>query len=259
MYDFSCRMFWHRRIFNVRPTRRTKQQMKILVIIPAYNESENIENLINSIREQCPDADYLVVNDCSKDNTEQILQRTDANYMNNPVNLGIGGTVQGGYVYALKNGYDIAVQVDGDGQHDISYLQKMVGPIERDEADIVIGSRFIERQGFQSSAGRRFGINFLSGLIKLCTGIRVRDVTSGFRAVNRKFIEIYANDYPQDYPEPEAIVAGVMYGGRIKEIPVKMKERVGGISSINLWKSFYYMIKVSLAIIICRISFGIRR
>lgn len=233
--------------------------MKVLIIIPAYNEEENIESLINDIYERCPYADYLVVNDCSKDNTEEILQRTGANYMSNPVNLGIGGTVQGGYVYALKNGYDIAVQVDGDGQHDISYLGKMVEPIEKGEADIVIGSRFIEKQGFQSSAGRRFGINFLSGLIRFCTGIQIKDVTSGFRAVNRKFIEIYAHSYPQDYPEPEAIVAGVMQGGRIKEVPVIMRERAGGTSSINIWRSVYYMIKVSLAIIICRISFGFRR
>ncbi len=233
--------------------------MKVLIIIPAYNEAENLEHLINDIKELCPFADYLVVNDCSKDDSEMILQRIDANYMNNPVNLGIGGTVQGGYVFALKNGYDIAIQVDGDGQHDISYLKNMIEPIEKDEADIVIGSRFIEKQGFQSSASRRLGINFLSGLIKLCTGVKVKDVTSGFRAVNRKFIKIYANDYPQDYPEPEAIVAGVMQGGRIKEIPVMMKERAGGTSSINLWRSAYYMLKVSLAIIVCRISFKVRR
>lgn len=230
--------------------------MKVLIIIPAYNEAENIEKLIDNIKELCPFADYLVVNDCSKDDTEEILHRIGVNYMCNPVNLGIGGTVQGGYVYALKNGYDIAIQVDGDGQHDISYLKDMIEPIEKGEADIVIGSRFIEKQGFQSSAGRRFGINFLSSLIKLCTGIQIKDVTSGFRAVNRKFIKIYADDYPQDYPEPEAIVAGVMHGGVIKEIPVMMKERAGGKSSINIWKSVYYMIKVSLAIIICRISFG---
>lgn len=235
------------------------EKMKILIIIPAYNEAENIQNIINSINELGSYVDYLVVNDCSKDSTEELLQKTGANYMSNPVNLGIGGTVQGGYVYALRNGYDIAVQVDGDGQHDIQYLKKMVEPIEKGEADIVIGSRFIERQGFQSSAGRRFGINFLSGLIRFCTGIRVRDVTSGFRAVNRKFIKIYANSYPQDYPEPEAIVAGVMQGGRIKEVPVIMRERAGGTSSINIWRSVYYMIKVSLAIIICRISFGFRR
>lgn len=230
--------------------------MKVLIIIPAYNESENIEKLIDDIKKLCPFADYLVVNDCSQDDTEEILHRINATYMCNPVNLGIGGTVQGGYVYALKNGYDIAIQVDGDGQHDISYLKDMIEPIEKGEADIVIGSRFIEKQGFQSSAGRRFGINFLSRLIKLCTAIQIKDVTSGFRAVNHKFIKIYADDYPQDYPEPEAIVAGVMHGGVIKEIPVMMKERTGGASSINLRKSVYYMIKVSLAIIICRISFG---
>lgn len=241
------------------PIGRSGQRMKILVIIPAYNEAENIESLINNINELCPYVDYLVVNDCSEDDTEEILHRIGASYMSNPVNLGIGGTVQGGYVYANKMGYDIAIQVDGDGQHDISYLKNLIEPIENEEADIVIGSRFIEKQGFQSSAGRRFGISFLSELIKVCTGIKVKDVTSGFRAVNREFIKIYANDYPQDYPEPEAIVAGVMYGGRIKEIPVKMRERAGGTSSINLWKSVYYMIKVSLAIIIRRISFGIRR
>ncbi len=233
--------------------------MKILIIIPAYNEADNIEVLLNRIKELCPFADYLVVNDCSNDNSETILQSIGANYMSNPVNLGIGGTVQGGYVYAMKNGYEIAVQVDGDGQHDIAYLREMTKPIENGQADIVIGSRFIEKQGFQSSASRRFGINFLSHLIKVCTGVRVKDVTSGFRAVNRKFIEIYAKDYPQDYPEPEAIVTAVMHGGTIKEIPVMMKERAGGISSINLWKSVYYMIKVSLAIIVCRIGFGRRR
>lgn len=230
--------------------------MKVLIIIPAYNEAETIKGLIDNINKLCPFADYLVINDCSKDDTEYILQDINANYMSNPVNLGIGGTVQGGYIYALKNGYDIAIQVDGDGQHDISYLKDMIQPIEKGNADIVIGSRFIEKKGFQSSAGRRFGINFLSYLIKFCTGIKVKDVTSGFRAVNRKFIEIYAKDYPQDYPEPEAIVAGVMRGGRIKEIPVIMKERSGGASSIHSWKSAYYMVKVSLAIIICRISLG---
>lgn len=230
--------------------------MNVLIIIPAYNEAENIKDLINNINELCPFADYLVVNDCSKDDTEYILNNINANYMSNPVNLGIGGTVQSGYIYALKNGYDIAIQVDGDGQHDIAYIKAMIEPIETHKADIVIGSRFIEKKGFQSSAGRRFGINFLSNLIKVCTGIKVKDVTSGFRAVNRKFIEIYAWDYPQDYPEPEAIVTGVMQGGRIKEIPVVMKDRNGGTSSIHSWKSAYYMIKVSLAIIIRRISLG---
>ncbi len=233
--------------------------MKVLIIIPAFNEAESIESLIEDISKTCPFADYIVINDGSEDNSEELLKNIEANYISNPVNLGIGGTVQVGYMYALKNGYDIAIQIDGDGQHDISYLEKLIGPIKSGEADIVIGSRFIEKEGFQSSVARRIGINFLSILIRTCTGIKIRDVTSGFRAVNRKFIEIYAADYPQDYPEPEAIVAAVMYGGRIKEIPVIMNERVNGISSINIWKSIYYMIKVSMAIIICRISFGMRR
>lgn len=233
--------------------------MKILIIIPAYNEEKNIEKLIDEVSKISSFADYLVINDCSIDDSEDVLQKLDACYMCNAVNLGIGGTVQAGYMYALKNNYDIAVQVDGDGQHNISYLEKLIEPIEKGSADIVIGSRFIEKEGFQSSTFRRIGINFLSFLIWICTGVRIRDVTSGFRVINRKFIEIYARDYPQDYPEPEAIVAAVMHKGIIKEVPVIMNERSGGTSSINLWKSIYYMIKVSLAIIICRIGFGIRR
>lgn len=135
----------------------------------------------------------------------------------------------------------------------------MVRMLKNDEADIVIGSRFVKKQGFQSSGSRRFGIRILSGLIRLCTGVRVNDVTSGFRAVNRKFIDIYCEDYPNDYPEPEAIVTAVMHGGRVKEIPVIMNERQGGESSIKFWNSIYYMIKVTLAILVRRIGYGIRR
>lgn len=131
--------------------------------------------------------------------------------------------------------------------------------MEKDEADIVIGFRFIDKEGFQSSVARRAGIRILSVLIFVCTGCRVKDVTSGFRAVNKKFIDIYVKNYPMDYPEPEAIVSAVMYGGRIKEQPVIMHEREKGNSSINLLKSVYYMIKVTLAIIVCKISFGVRR
>lgn len=233
--------------------------MKILLIIPVYNEKENIETLIRSIHSNCPECDYLIVNDCSTDNTVSVLRRIDANYTDAAVNLGIGGAVQTGYRFALQNDYDIAVQVDGDGQHDVSYITDLIKPIVDGKADICIGSRFINKEGFQSSSSRRFGINFLSGLIHICSGKKIKDVTSGFRAVNRRFIEIYAKDYSQDYPEPEAIVAAIMHGGRIEEIPVIMKERENGTSSINLWKSVYYMIKVSLAVLICRISYGIGR
>lgn len=228
--------------------------MKTLIIIPAYNEEASIETVIQQLLVDCSDVDYIVINDCSKDNTLNVLNQCKASYVNLPLNLGIGGGVQTGYKYALQNGYDIAVQIDGDGQHDTSFLKKILEPIEKGEADIVIGSRFIDKQGFQSSGMRRAGIRFLSSLIKLCCGIRVQDVTSGFRAVNRRFIELYARDYPVDYPEPEAIVQAAMKGARIFEIPVVMKERESGSSSISSWNSVYYMIKVSLAIILCRLS-----
>lgn len=228
--------------------------MKILVIIPAYNEQDSIINVINKLKKDCPRADYVVVNDCSKDNTLNILKDNEASFVSLPINLGIGGGVQTGYKYALENGYDIAIQIDGDGQHDTEYLEKVIEPLEDGRADIAIGSRFIDKQGFQSSGMRRAGIKFLSALIKICCGTKVHDVTSGFRAVNRKYIEMYAHEYPTDYPEPEAIVQASVDGARIIEVPVIMKERETGQSSIYAWKSIYYMIKVSLSIILCRIS-----
>lgn len=232
---------------------------KVLIIIPAYNESQNIEMVVDNIVENYPQYDYVVVNDGSRDNTREVCRKRKYNYINLSINLGIGGAVQTGYKYARDKGYDVAVQIDGDGQHDIAFLEEMLPILERDEADIVIGSRFIKKDGFQSSAMRRFGINFLSGLIFICTGKHIKDVTSGFRAVNKWFINYYADNYPIDYPEPEAIIAAIMNQGRVKEHPVIMKERAGGTSSIKLFGSVYYMIKVTLAILICRISFGVRR
>lgn len=232
---------------------------KVLIIIPAYNESENIEKVVDHIVTNYPMYDYVVVNDGSRDDTRDICRRRGYNYLNLSINLGIGGAVQTGYKYARDMGYEAAVQIDGDGQHDIFYLEKMLNFMKEKEADIVIGSRFIEKEGFQSSTARRTGIVILSTLVYLCTGCRVKDITSGFRLVNKKFIHIYAENYPNDYPEPEAIVSAVMHGGKILEYPVIMKERLGGKSSINFIKSVYYMIKVTLAIVICRISFGFRR
>ena len=229
--------------------------MKVLIIIPAYNEAENICKVVDNIVRNFPQYDYVVINDASTDSMGEILQKKSYCYLDQPINLGIGGTVQNGYQYARDNGYDVAVQLDGDGQHDVKYLETMLQKIENDEADIVIGSRFLEKEGFQSSFLRRTGIAILSMIIKLCTWKRIKDVTSGFRAVNRRFINIYA----KDYPEPEAIVAAIMHRGRIVEVPVIMNERVHGESSINFPKSVYYMIKVVLALFICRISFGFRR
>lgn len=232
---------------------------KILLIIPAYNEEENIESVVNNLIQNYPQYDYVVINDGSQDCTEEICMRNHYNLLSLSINLGIGGAVQTGYRYALRNHYDIAIQLDGDGQHDIAYVEKLVQPILDGKADITIGSRFIEKLGFQSSATRRMGISFLSGWIHILCFHKVKDVTSGFRAVNQKFIKIYAENYPSDYPEPEAIVAAIMHRGIIEEVPVIMKERMAGSSSINLKKSIYYMIKVTLAILVCRISFGIRR
>lgn len=236
-----------------------KNKKKVLIIIPAYNESQSIKNVVGYMTREAPQYDYLIVNDGSTDNTLSICEQQHYQYLDLPINLGIGGAVQAGYVYARKNGYDIAVQVDGDGQHDIAYLEKMLEPLLKGEADIVIGSRFLEKEGFQSSHTRRVGIGILSFLIRLTTGKKIMDVTSGFRAVNRRFIEIYAKDYPTDYPEPEAIVTAIMHRGRVLEVPVQMRARESGTSSITFRKSIYYMIKVTLAILVCRLSYGVRR
>ena len=233
--------------------------MRILIIIPAYNEAEGIEKVVDNIIQNFPQYDYVVINDGSRDATREVCRKKGYEYLNLSINLGIGAAVQTGYKYAQDKGYDVAVQIDGDGQHDIGHLEEMLSVLEKGEADIVIGSRFLEREGFQSSLARRTGIKFLSMLIFLCTGRMIKDVTSGFRVVNKKFIDIYAKNYPMDYPEPEAIVSAVMHGGRIVEKPVIMRERENGTSSINMHRSIYYMIKVTLAIMICRISFGVRR
>lgn len=232
---------------------------KVLIIIPAYNEEENIVKVVDNLISNYPQYDYVVVNDGSSDRTRDVCKARGYEYLNLSINLGIGGAVQTGYKYAKSRGYKVAVQIDGDGQHDISYLEKMLPILESGEADIVIGSRFIDNEGFQSSFLRRRGIHFLSGLIWVCTGKKIKDVTSGFRAVNKKFIDIYAKYYPTDYPEPEAIISAIMNRGKIKEIPVVMQERISGDSSINFLRSVYYMVKVTLAIFVCRISYGIRR
>lgn len=229
--------------------------MKVLVIIPAYNEEENIQSVVKNLEAASPGVDYIIVNDCSRDTTEEICRNEQFHYLSLPSNLGIGGGVQTGYRYALSKDYDIAVQMDGDGQHDPKYLQNLIEPLENGEADIVIGSRYITGEGFQSTGLRRLGSTVLSKLIYLISGVKVRDVTSGYRAVNRKFIEVYSRNYPQDYPEPEAIVAAALRHGRLKEVPVIMQERQGGASSISSWKSIYYMVKVSISILIFKITF----
>lgn len=228
--------------------------MKVLVIIPCYNEQESIEKVIKNLKEKAPFADYLIVNDCSTDNSEKILRKNNMNYISNPVNLGIGGGVQAGYLYAKENGYDIAVQMDGDGQHDPQYLFDVCKPVMDGQFDMAIGSRFINNEGFQSSFMRRLGINIISFLIRILTGKKVNDVTSGYRACNKELIDFFAENYADDYPEPEAIMNCIMNGFTVGEVPVIMVERQGGVSSIRSLKSAYYMIKVCLALVVDRIS-----
>lgn len=224
--------------------------MKRLIIIPAFNESENIVNTVKDIQKKAPDFDYVVINDHSRDNTLELLQENHFNYVDLPVNLGIGGAVQTGYKYAYENGYDEAVQVDADGQHDVSYLKDLVNKLESENADMVIGSRFINNEGFQSTFMRRVGIVYFNKLIHLLTGTRITDPTSGFRLGNRKVIEHFAKSYPRDYPEPESTVYLLKRGMKVVEEPVQMRARQGGVSSIRMGASVYYMVKVTLAILI---------
>lgn len=224
--------------------------MKKLIIIPAYNEEANIEKTVESILRDSNGFDYVIINDCSTDRTRQICEEKGYNVVNLPINLGIGGAVQTGYKYAVRNGYDMAVQVDGDGQHDPRFLEEMAKHLVENKLDMVIGSRFIEKQGFQSSGLRRTGIRFFTKLIKMLTGTTITDPTSGLRMVGKHVLTIFAEDYPKDYPEPESVVAILRRGMKVQEIPVIMREREGGVSSISMKKSVYYMVKVTLAIII---------
>ena len=231
-----------------------KNRKKGLVIIPAYNEQGAIAKTVENIVKNAPSFDYIVINDCSKDNTKQILSENGFNYIDLPINLGIGGAVQTGYLYAARHGYECAVQMDGDGQHDAAFLEEMLKHLESGEADMIIGSRFLKKEGFQSSTLRRMGIRFYTRLIKLLTGSTVTDPTSGMRLANQKVIQLFAENYPKDYPEPETAVTILKKGLCIKEIPVKMLARTSGESSISMKKSVYYMLKVTIACCIAALS-----
>jgi glycosyltransferase involved in cell wall biosynthesis len=226
--------------------------MKKICIIPAFNESESILKTVQNIRESAPDFDVIVINDSSKDNTLDICREHNIPVLDLPINLGIGGAVQTGYLYALKNDYDIAVQMDGDGQHDARFLSMMEKTLEDKHADMVIGSRFLERKGFQSSPLRRSGIRYFSWLIRFLTGQEITDPTSGMRMVNRDVIREFAEDYPVDFPEPESLMRVIKEGKKVLEMPVVMKERMRGRSSIRMKGSLYYMIKVTIAILLER-------
>ena len=230
--------------------------MKVLLIIPSYNEEDNVlENYNRIVKYNSKNKmkyDCIIINDGSTDKTEKICKENKIPYISLVHNLGIGGAVQTGYKYAFENEYDIAVQFDGDGQHDVNYVKKIIEPIINNETDMVIGSRFIDKNSseFKSSFARRIGIKIISFFIKLTTRKKIYDTTSGFRAVNKKIIEQFANEYPVEYPEPITTVEVIKKGYLVKEVPVSMNERENGISSIKAWKNIYYMLNVIISIII---------
>jgi len=227
---------------------------RVLVIIPCYNEEANLERVIERLRAAAPEVDFLIINDCSTDGSAAICKKNGYPHLNQPVNLGIGGTVQTGYLYARDHGYDATVQLDGDGQHDPAYLAAVLRPVLEGELDMCVGSRFITKEGFQTSFARRMGINILSYMIRILCGVHVRDTTSGFRACGRKLTAFFAEHYAQDYPEPEAILTAVLNGFKVGEVPVVMAERLGGKSSISALRSAYYMVKVCVALVVFRVT-----
>ncbi len=234
---------------------------RILIVIPAYNEEANILKTYNSIIEynQTHDTNYevIVINDGSTDSTLKILRENNIPHIALICNLGIGGAVQTGYRYGYENGYNIAIQYDGDGQHDVSYIKTITDPIVEGEADIVVGSRYVDpsESDFQSSFARRCGIKLISWATRVKTGVRVLDTTSGFRAINREIMGYFAKNYPREFPESITNVECIKMGYRIKEVPVSMNERSGGVSSIRSGKIVYFMLNVVLSILIS----GVRR
>lgn len=224
--------------------------MKTLVIIPAYNEERCIGGVIDDIRANLPEADIVVVNDGSTDDTERVVREKDVPVVSVSFNLGIGAAMQTGYRYSKINGYDIAVQFDGDGQHRGDQFRVLLKPLLDGAADISVGSRFIRKGTYDAELSRLVGIRMLCRIISLLIGQKVTDPTSGFRAANSRVIEFYCECYPDDYPEPEALVLLHKAGFRITEVPVLMEKRLIGTSSITVVRAFYYMVKVILAIMV---------
>jgi glycosyltransferase involved in cell wall biosynthesis len=225
--------------------------MRKLAIVPAYNEEGSVARVVAGLREHAPDFDVLVVDDGSTDRTGAAAEQAGATVIQHPFNLGIGGAVQSGYKYALRHGYDVAVQVDGDGQHDPSYIRMLLEELESNgRADMVCGSRFRENAGYRVPRSRRLGIMFFSVILSRLVGERITDPTSGFRMTGRRAIELFAGDYPHDYPEVEVLLMLHKNDLRMREVAVSMNERFSGHSSITNTLSAYYMVKVLLAVLV---------
>jgi glycosyltransferase involved in cell wall biosynthesis len=223
--------------------------MKYLIIIPAYNEEKNIYRVVRSIKDYSEKFDIVVINDGSNDDTYQEAKRAGAKVLNLSYNLGIGGAVQTGFLYAYLHNYDAAVQIDGDGQHEIRDLYRLLQGLQKNEGDIIIGSRFVDKTDYNPGVMRRLGIRYFSWIVSLFCRRTYYDPTSGYRLVNRKGIELFKNYYPHDYPEVETIVFAIRNSLTVKEIKVNMQKRKGGCSSITPLRSLYYLVKVTLALI----------
>lgn len=238
------------------PDSDQKYPPRVLVIIPAYNEEKSVVSVAEQAKASYPNVDVLVINDKSTDRTEQVLREHRINHISLPTNLGIGGAVQTGFMYARDHGYDIAIQVDGDGQHPPQQIPTLIDALLEKQDDFVIGSRYLHKQQIVSSRARWIGGGVLSGSIFLLTRKLVTDPTSGFRAYSRKVIEYTSWSYPQEYPEPISVIELLENGFTMVEVPVQMKEREFGKSSITGLKTMFYMIKVIFAIFIAKLRRG---
>jgi glycosyltransferase involved in cell wall biosynthesis len=258
--SLNCRLRLEASDRNIRPFPTFKHRMapirftsphSCLAIVPAYNEAGSVGPVIHALHEHVPDFDVLVVDDGSTDRTDAVARDAGAEVLRMPFNLGIGGAMQAGYRYAHENNYDFAMQVDGDGQHDPQQIDRLVEVFRANHSvDLVYGSRFAEESGYEASIARRAGIRFFASLLSMIMHKRVTDPTSGFRLANRRAISLFARDYPHDYPEVEAILLAHSHRLQLIEVPVHMRPRASGQSSITTLRSSYYMAKVLLAVLI---------
>jgi len=226
------------------------QSKKILIVVPAFNEEKSISSVVQDIRKHLPSVDILVVNDGSSDRTSEKAVAAGAFVVDLPYNLGIGATMQTGYMFAERESYDIAVQCDGDGQHPPYQIKNLITPLLEGKADIAAGSRFLGNFGYRSSIPRQIGIILFSGILTAITKTRFTDPTCGFRAINKRAIKSFSAYYPHDYPEVEVLVLAHKKGLKMREVPIRIYKRKEGSSSIGFFGSFYYTVKVLLAIFV---------